>query len=325
MLYLLVGVWVSKMQSTCCCYTVDEKYLMPAVVSATQMRQRIQAESVDVLIICFGNRTSITDLFKEICSEENIIFILVPSSVRDGLSMYYARFFIDRVIDQKYRKVFYIDSDTQLVGSVDALINHEITRNSILAVLDPASLVIENDTRKNQDRRNYLSSIGLPRADHKNYFNSGVLLASKSDWESFSKDSLSLIKNSKVSFQFPDQDPLNVVARNCVIQGSFKWNFPAFFFNFNLDREIEPCICHFMSNPRPWQGNFAPWTKDWCAPYEQLMDRSKSFRVMYPKLNFALRIKYILRQRYVELVEGAVWRSPSTIYALRRAEAQACF
>ena len=306
-----------------CCYTIDERYLLPAVVSATQLRININSNDTDVLIICFGNETALTRLFKRICLEKNIIFILVPHSVRDGLSMYFARFFIDKIVGNGYDKILYLDGDTQITGSLQALFDFMIKPGCIVAVPDPMNLTIGFRSSRNSQRSKYLSSIGLGLSNGNIYYNSGVMLANNSDWAIISRECLHLIRAKGEIFQFPDQDPLNIVTMGNVLQGSFKWNFPAFFLNFGLDNIIYPEIYHFMSNPRPWQGNFAPWMKSWSAPYKKVIAEYPDIKSDLLKTSAFKAFKYLIRQSYVEIIEGASWRKPSTINALIKLESTA--
>jgi lipopolysaccharide biosynthesis glycosyltransferase len=159
-------------------------------------------------------------------------------------------------------------------------------------------------------QREYFLSIGLPDAGLDRYFNSGVLRASRQDWASIGKECLALVRTRGERFRFPDQDALNLCCGSRRLPMSLKWNFPIFLLNSGVQRSLRPAIYHFMSNPRPWQGSFAPWGRSWHAPYPRLIAQHPELARFLGPLPISRRIKYTVQQRFKQLAERRRYRRP---------------
>lgn len=309
--------------SSVCCYTIDEGYLLPTLLSASQLRRSLPVELADVLVVCFASETAATRAAAVFCAEAGIGFLAVPRQALDGHPMLCARFLLPRLLGPTYRDILYLDGDTQVAGSLAPLLAHPLGAGRVIAVPDPMTVMIESPRGPWPARRAYFSAIGIPDARHAAYFNSGVVRASRTDWEALGRECLDLCRRRGARFTFPDQDALNLVVGDRVALASFRWNFPPFFLNFGAEADIAPRLYHFMSNPRPWQGAFAPWGKAWHAPYGALA-------AAWPDLGGALRplrrarfYKYAAQQRFKRYREARTWGTPAVKARIDASEARA--
>ncbi|WP_158809365.1 glycosyltransferase [Beijerinckia sp. L45] len=261
----------------------------------------------DVIILCVGPSDSTTDAYRAICDAHGIRFMSVSADVLDGLPISFARFFVHRILERRYKSVLYLDGDTQVCGSLDPLLQVSIPKGRFLAARDPMS--IEYQERNTKYEETYLHSIGLPAASARRYFNSGVIRFNLEDWPETSSRVLSVSGDRNHGFRFPDQDPLNIAFGDDYLTMSYKWNFPAFFLNSGFQTLIEPRVYHFMSNPRPWDGPFAPWGRNWFEPYTKLIRQFPQLENLRSGIKPLRYLKYMLQQRYKQLVETPFWGS----------------
>jgi hypothetical protein len=291
--------------TNCWCYVVDENYLLAALVSASQLKARLENTSDQVLLVCYGDENIITATAKVAADDLELELIVKPKALLGQLPMFCARFLLTQHVEiPSGSNLIYLDADTQIVGCIKELSDVVPERGSLLAVSDiMAFLVVRND-RTAKSFRNYFASIGLTHDRQLSYFNTGVLKVRAEDWALISNRCMTYINNHGwASLRFPDQDILNIVLEGNQNLISFKWNYPGFFIGKNLDEIVEPRIIHFMSRPRPWDGPFSPWGKTAYDPYP-------AFVKLYPGLNSLLKpsagkkkIKYNLQQLVKSLVE----------------------
>ncbi len=103
---------------------------------------------------------------------------------------------------------------------------------------------------------------------------------------------------------------------------SLRWNFPAFLMNLGLTRTVTPTIYHFMSNPRPWNGVFPPWSEDFVTPYRAMETKYPALAGLRPAFGLRRRARYVLQQRYKQAMEIATWRWTARRRALLDYEAR---
>ena len=306
-----------------CCYTTDEGYLLPTLLSASQARDALPRDVADVLVLCFGTASAATSAAAEFCAEAGLEFYLVPSAALDGNPMICARFFLSQFVPAKYREILYLDGDTQVDGSLAPLLSHPVAPGRILAVPDPMAVMIGSADGPWPARRAYFRSIGLSDPQQGAYFNSGVMRFRAADWEAVSRECLALCRREGARFKFRDQDALNLVVGLRGVPVSFRWNFPLFFLNFGAEAAIRPRIYHFMSNPRPWHGAFAPWGGAWHTPYKALAAaRPELARTLKPMRGLQYG-RYVVQQRVKRFRESRTWGTPAVRARIDAMEARA--
>ena len=308
--------------SSCCCYTVDEGYLLPTMLSALQLRHNLPRGTSDVLVVCFGAPTDLTASVESFLARANIRFVLVPKAVLDGAPMICARFFLSAILEPRYRDILYLDGDTQVVGSLEPLMAHVVSPGEILAAPDPMAVMIDSDAWPWPARRAYFARVGVPARRHRRYFNSGILRFRRSDWDALSRDCLKLCSERGRSLFFRDQDALNIAAGDHHRSISFKWNFPPFFMNFGGEALIGPRIYHFMSDPRPWHGAFAPWGPRWHEPYLTLLADHPGLATSLKRLGRLGAIRYVAQQRVKRHMEARRWGTAAVRQRIAEMEAE---
>ena len=313
----------SGIKKTACCYTVDERFLFPTLLSASQLKSYTKQLNVDVVVSCFGDPSALVDAAKAFCKDHKIIFITVPRSTLNSLPLICARFILPQILDNNYDEILYLDGDTQIASSVTALIAANCRSGSILAAPDPMAIMINEGSVRWRRQRDYFNGIGLSTSGLDGYFNSGVIKANLVDWSDISKECLLLCARDLGRYKFLDQDALNIVLQGRCDLISFRWNFPPFFFNFNCQKLIPPSILHFMSNPRPWHGALPPWDSNWHINYVNFAKSYPKFEEAMPRLSAPKFYRYYLQQRFKRVIEKRLWGKERVVNRILALEAKA--
>jgi lipopolysaccharide biosynthesis glycosyltransferase len=308
--------------TVCCCYAIDEAYLLPTLLSAAQLRRSLPRTLVDVVIACFGIRTPATDAAAAHCGAQGIGFQLVPQGELEGAPMMCARFLLPRLLDPIYQEIVYFDGDTQISGALETLVSFPLDRGKVLAASDPMALMIDSGQGVWPELRAYFRSIGLTGERLGGYFNSGVLKFRRSDWDAISRECVALCRSGR-AFRFPDQDALNLVVGQNRLPMSFRWNFPSFFMHFGIEAMVDPRVYHFMSRPRPWDGPFLPWGQRWHEPYLELAALLPQVSERNRPLRGFRYLKYAAQQRYKRIVEASSWGTAAMRTRISNVEAEA--
>lgn len=306
-----------------CCYTINEGYLMPTLLSASQLRRSLPAGVADVVVICFGGATALTAAAEAFCAREAIRFVLAPAAMLGEASMLCARFFLGDLLEPHYREIVYLDGDTQVTGSLEPLLSHAVAPGEVLAAPDPMAVMIDSPQAPWPARRAYFERLGVPAHRHALYFNSGVMRFRRDDWEALSRECLALCLKNGADFEFRDQDALNLVVGDRHRPMSFRWNFPPFFLNFGAQAAIAPRVYHFMSNPRPWHGAFPPWGRAWHQPYVAFLAENPGLARAVPRLGRLRTLRYVAQQRVKGLLEARQWGVPAVRQRIAAMEAAA--
>lgn len=291
----------------CIVFTTDHGYLFPTLVGAIQARRYSSADSADVLIFGFGVNSVASETVTEVCEAENITFLPVERGAIDDATPMMARLFLNRFVPESYNQYLYLDGDVQVCGSLDPLLNAHVRPGEFLAVNDPMTFLIKDYGGEDRKADDYISSLGLNQRQNSRYFNSGVLRINRSGWERIGKDAWDLVCKNAVGFRFADQDPLNIVAADCRTAISLKWNFPIFLRNAGVEAFIRPCVYHFMSSPKPWEGVFPPWNANFTKPYSDLLSTYKNLSQLQRKQSLLFGIRYFFQQRYKQMSEKLLW------------------
>ncbi len=300
------------MQENCICYAVDSNYLFPATLSAVQVRSKTPQSSADVVIVCFDDANDNTRLASSISDAHGIKFIQIPQAELEGMSLAYARLFLDKALPTQYKKLVYVDGDTQVSDSLEDLFDPALAQYEFIAARDAMTMIVNDNTRIGKKIKRYFSALGLDEADHETYFNSGVIKLDRSIISNLRSDIKSLIDHKKFDFTFFDQDALNIILAKNKNRISLKWNFPTFLMNYSHFREIPARLLHFCSNPRPWHGPFSPWGE---AYFQVYTDFAKSFPNTNHKtqpLRGMKKVKYVLQTRYKSITEPYMWDNAHT-------------
>jgi lipopolysaccharide biosynthesis glycosyltransferase len=299
--------------SCCIVFTTDLGYLFPTLVSAMQARRHVSQTKADVLICHFGVEDAAERLFADICAREGIGLLAVDPATIEHATPMMSRLFLDRFLPVQYQQILYLDGDVQISRSLDPLIEAEVAPGQFLAVNDPMTFLLADRDAQSLDLARHMAAMGLTPLQAGRYFNTGVLRINRTGWEAIGQRAWALTQNGPPS-RFPDQDPLNRVATDCHLPLSLAWNFPIFMRNARVEAAIDPCITHFMSNPKPWQGSYLPWDAQACAPYDDAITTYPALGLYRQALPLRRRIHYRLLQTAKKLLESRKWG-----YSARRA------
>jgi lipopolysaccharide biosynthesis glycosyltransferase len=295
------------MARCCVVYTSDEAYLFPTLVSAIEARRFASPAKADVLICHFGISWQAETVFAGICAQEGIQLLAVAPHAIEGASPMLARLFLDRFLPARYAQILYVDGDTRITRPLDPLIEADVPDGRFLAANDPMTFMLGDADAQSRKLAAHLRSIGLGQHAADGYFNTGVLRIARAGWDGIGAHAWQLIRRRGAAFRFPDQDPLNVAAGDSRMPMSLAWNFPIFMRNARVEAAIRPCIYHFMSRPKPWQGRFAPWDADACVAYVDIARTYPELAAYNPALPAAQHARYIVQQLGKKVLESWSW------------------
>jgi lipopolysaccharide biosynthesis glycosyltransferase len=295
------------MARCCIVYTSDETYLFPTLVSAMQARRFASPEKADVLIVHFGISRQAEKDFAGVCQSEGIRLLAVDARTIADASPMMARLFLDRFLPDDCDQILYIDGDVRIVRSLDPLIDARVPDGHFLAANDPMTFMLPDSDAQSRALASHLRAIGLGPGRAGTYFNTGVLRIARAGWDGIGSRAWRLVQDNGQAFRFPDQDPLNVVAGSRRMPMSLAWNFPIFMRNARVEAQIRPCIYHFMSRPKPWQGAFAPWDARVFMSYVEVMRKYPALAAYNPAMPARLRARYTLQQLYKQATETWLW------------------
>ena len=298
------------MAHACICYTTDRNYFFPTLVSAIQARRYSSSEKADILVFAFGLDPRSIDIFGRICDREALRLVPLAAESIESAPAMLARLFLADIVPIQYSQFLYIDGDTQIVGSIDPLLDTQVPSGNFLAADDTMMFMLDGaDDRTSQAVRRHFRSIGYNPQVNGRYFNSGVLRINREGWSAIGMQAWELYRKSENDvLRFPDQDCLNVAGGALRLPLSFAWNFPIFMRGCGLERSIAPVIYHFCSAPKPWQGTFPPWNAEFHSQYRQIIRRYpelSDYRLTLPPIQY---LRYHAQQRYKHVTETFCWR-----------------
>lgn len=292
-----------------CCITIiaDRDYLFPSLVSATQARRHAGADKADVIIFGLGLDEPTQRMFASICAAEGLGFIAIDPAVIEGATAIMARLFLDRFVPPQYTQFLYLDGDVQVVRSLDPLIEAAVPPGRFLAANDPFTFELSDGGAGTHRFNDHLRRIGLDPSQDRHYFNSGVLRINRAGWEDIGQRAWATARRLPGASRFADQDLLNLSAADQRMILSLAWNFPIFMRNAGVESIIRPAILHFMSKPKPWFGNFPPWTAKSTAPYRDVLQRYPALAAYHAPVSRRRILRYQLQQHYKQAIESFSW------------------
>lgn len=308
---------------TCWCYIANQAYLLPTLVSASQLRSSLGDAGDPIKIVCVGEKTDIVLRSCEVAQSVGVEMTSVSESEIDNLPMTCARFFLNRLLGDVAGDVVYLDGDTQIVDGVDRLSRAAVPPDSIFAAPDIMSMLVDQRGHAAERRRGYFTSIGLNEDRQRHYFNAGIFKANLASWSDVSTECLRLLTadGGFERLRFLDQDAMNIVLAGSHTSISLSWNFPGFFINKGLEDLVKPSIVHYMSRPRPWDGPFGPWGREGFAPYVDFIARHPALRRLHRPFSGRRFARYLLQQEVKTLFER--WGSRSMRHRIKAAEDRA--
>jgi lipopolysaccharide biosynthesis glycosyltransferase len=295
----------SPLPRSCICYIANQGYLFQSVVSAVQARG-FSPDHWDVIIYDLtDNPGEESRRIKNVCEAKGVLYRWESPRFLGNLHIMNARLFLDKLLPSHYEEILYLDGDTQVVGDLSPLLSFQPQDNGLCAVRDPMI---------------YLSRIGRLRDDFQEeirpfgdgYVNSGVFRVSRASWAAISKEALAHITDAN-ALHFEDQTVINRVIQGRCNYASLRWNFPGFVLGYGVDAIVPPAIVHFMSNPRPWQGSYAPWGPSWHKPYVAIATEFPEISDYCAALDLGKRAAYKVKQMAKSYMERQLWSEPEIL------------
>jgi len=251
-------------------YSTDENYVKLTAVSMASLLKH--NANVRVVVLTNAVKPDSVAFLQALCHRMGGAFEVIDVASRlqklkdaqaNGYTSYsiYARFYIPELL--KEDRCLYIDSDTLVVGAIEALYNMPL--NGKVCAIGYECQRVE-----------YKRLIGL--APDKPYFNSGVLLIDRDAWQKrhCTERLLAAISNAPRFSIFPDQDLIARVLSEDVAILPPQYNFLTHFQMFKTQKDVlkvmgaspniwysseayaaarkAPVIHHFLGNTlgRPW-------------------------------------------------------------------------
>ena len=296
------------MADCCVCYTSDQSYLFPTFVSACQARRYASRAAADVVVFSFDADAAANRVFARACAAEGIAFEALSSRSIDAAPSMLARLFLAELLPRHYARFLYVDGDTQILGDLEALLRHVPREGTFFAAQDPMTFAMTASDAHGRRILAHFRALGIDEAAAGRYFNSGVIYAARDGWSAIGGAAWDLFRRGGAGFRFPDQDAINIAGRAGHLPLSLAWNFPMFMRNTGTEREIAPRIHHFMSKPKPWEGNFPPWDAASCRPYRDALARHPDLHDHVGGMSRGRTLRYHLQQRYKKGLETFTWR-----------------
>jgi len=284
------------------CLATDAGYLVPALVAAAQARRWSSPHLAEVLLFTLGLDGRALEVAGAVCAEAGVRLLPLPAG--EPLQV---RLMLDSLIPAEFAEFLYLDCDLQVVASLDRLLAVPVPAGRMRAALDPMALLVRGGGGHGARVRARMQGAGIAAVDCADYFNAGVFHIARDGWAEIGAKALSLFLATPPGQPFPDQDALNIAAAGRVEPLSLAWNFPIFLRNAGLHRAIQPAVLHFMAQPKPWNGDFPPWSATETRPYAALLARHPALAAYLAPMPPLRSLRYAVQQQVKRAREGLTW------------------
>ena len=243
---------------------VNENWLAPACVTLLSVQRNLGAATADLILVVDKLSTESRIDVAEFEAHHKIKIIIKVYEPQGFSSLdphrystaTFLRLCLPEIISQNYLRVLYLDSDVLALTDVSPLLQFDL-KGKTLGAVPEIKMAHGRGILTDRHRR----KIGITSSA--DYFNAGVLLF---DWQqNLANQMLGKARNLLLSgrtFEFLDQDALNLAYENQWLALPLKWNVEqsaACYLN------VAPALRHFNHAAKPW---------DWphilaYAPYHQ--------------------------------------------------------
>ena len=230
---------------------VNENWLAPACVTLLSVARNLDVTKVDLFIVVDKLNTEGRRDVAEFETRNRVkinLEIHMPQGFETLDSHRYSsatflRLCLPEIISQKYQRVLYLDSDVLALADLSPLLNIDLGGKALGAVpevkMAPGRGILTDRHR---------CKLGI--ASTSDYFNAGVLLF---DWQkTLATDMIGKARTLLLSgktFEFLDQDALNLVCENNWLALPLKWNVEQ---SAACYLKIKPALRHFNHAAKPW-------------------------------------------------------------------------
>lgn len=310
--------------TTAAFYVASPGYLFQTAVSAMQARRWLPA-STQVLVFFVSGGTPTADeefdVFEPVLAAAGVeLRPLKPVALR-GMAFTYSRFFAESEIDAGVKNLLYLDGDTQVLGSVAPLVDHDPGRD-VLAAPDPMAAMRRAGGRLAAKADQFFDASGVSPEHRDSYINAGVLFAARETFVEIGEWSQRTVADAGRDFPFRDQDAVNIGFQSRIRPVSAVWNFPGFMYGTPSWVAAQPRIVHYMANPRPWFGVYRPFGAGPHAPYRGLAETHPELAPYWIRPTGRRLLKSRAVELYKVLLEAPMWRSSAMTAGMAALEAR---
>jgi lipopolysaccharide biosynthesis glycosyltransferase len=250
--------------SSCIVLATDQNYVQQACVSIASYALSHPAQRFAIQVLIHNVDTAGVQLLKTTAAAFGLTLGIIPidlewttklpeafrAGMRHVSPMTYSKLIALEYIPAHYSKCLMLDTDLLVVGALDELLSTDLAGFPIASVPD-FMMPIESGTR-----------LGLKNPS--SYFNCGVLLMDRSNWNKcapLSKMS-DVVKNHASKICYGDQDILNIIFEGNYLPLHHKYNHMhmvslAGLIPNNRLQGTTPAILHFPGQIKPWH-EYAP-------------------------------------------------------------------
>ena len=269
----------------------DKGFLVPSLSLVRQISDSPAAALTDLLVFLIDVDPALEQQLREAMGSPRLHFIPVSSAslnIGPEAKAHFkghvavtslVRLDICRYIPEHYGKIVYVDGDMQMVGDLSPLIGAELPEGHIAACIDNFILLDDGQGGQPPWLRRYLQGLGLSEA--RQYFNAGLLVFHRRDWERIGPQALEFFNRHPAACKHHDQSALNATCKDRWLPVSPAYNFQSLFIRFLHRRIVRPRLVHFSGAPKPWASADSLWGPRFVRPYRELL---KQFPFLAPYL-----------------------------------------
>ena len=153
----------------------------------------------------------------------------------------YFRVSIPDLLDGKFKKAIYLDSDLIILEDIATLWDIDLSDHLVAAVEDPGA-----------EKYGRFKALCIPKKY--GYFNSGVMLLAVNKWRDLdiSKKVLEYVQKHPEKCRLLDQDGLNAVLYADRKNLNLKWNYQTVHIGHY---PVKPAIIHYTTKKKPWNSD----------------------------------------------------------------------
>lgn len=269
-------------------FTTDRGFLVPTLVAATQVLNQPDVRAIaDIFVFLVGfSEPEANEIRREFRDQPIIFQTSSPSrySMPDEAVFRkthvppsaLARLTVGRNIPEHYKHLTYFDGDIQIVGSILDLIRFDVPEGLILGATDRPYVKIPENDASARTTRDYLKCIGIK--DPRDYFNSGVLSATRDTWISLSDKALQYFLQHSDRCRFHDQSALNAISVGHRLALSPRYNYVSTYAECEAEDMISPAVIHFTGAQKPWFADSRPWRGRFKESYAAILQAHPMLR-----------------------------------------------
>ena len=268
-------------------FTTDAGYLVPTLVAANQVAAQASLRNeAHVAVFLVNMEEQVRDDLSHAFPRLQFHMLSAQAFALPAGSTFnkthvpesaLARLIVGELISPQYHHVVYFDGDIQIVGDIGPLLRFEVPSGFLLAAPDIAEIIAPEIGGFARGFRRYLRNLKVQ--DAAQYFNSGVLAATRETWATMGRAAFDFMSENSDICRFHDQSALNRVFHGRRIALAPRFNFNSWYQSLLPDEAPHAAILHFTGGEKPWSSRAASPISRFREPYLQLVEE---FPVLEP-------------------------------------------